>query len=62
MIRLICSDKGCNFAIQKGVQISRSTVKWYNHNDMEDLERVLNEIKDNIKVSEAVYCKFMVEN
>jgi serine palmitoyltransferase len=38
-------DKAVNFAIQKGLQISRSTVRWYEHNDMEDLERVLEEIR-----------------
>ncbi|KAK0394563.1 hypothetical protein QR680_000805 [Steinernema hermaphroditum] len=32
---------GCNFAIQKGVQASRSRIEWFNHNDMEDLERLL---------------------
>ena len=38
---IIVADKGCNYAIRKGIQISRSTVRWYEHNDMEDLERVL---------------------
>lgn len=33
-----------NFSIQKGVQISRSNVKYFKHNDMEDLERILKEI------------------
>ena len=37
-------DNGVNFAIQKGLQISRSTVRWFEHNDMDDLERVLEEI------------------
>lgn len=38
---IIVADKGVNFAIRKGIQISRSTVRWYEHNDMEDLGRVL---------------------
>ncbi|RPB23972.1 PLP-dependent transferase [Terfezia boudieri ATCC MYA-4762] len=38
---IIVADKACNYAIQKGLQISRSTIRWYEHNDMEDLERVL---------------------
>ena len=38
---IIVADKGANYAIRKGIQISRSTVRWYEHNDMEDLERVL---------------------
>lgn len=43
---IIVADKGVNFAIQKGLQISRSTVRWFEHNDIDDLERVLEEIKD----------------
>lgn len=38
---IIVADKGVNFAIRKGIQISRSMVRWYEHNDMEDLDRVL---------------------
>jgi 7-keto-8-aminopelargonate synthetase-like enzyme len=38
------SDEGVSFSVQKGVQISRSIVKTFKHNDMEDLERVLNDI------------------
>jgi serine palmitoyltransferase len=35
------ADRGVNFAIHKGLQISRSTIKYYAHGDMKDLERVL---------------------
>jgi 7-keto-8-aminopelargonate synthetase-like enzyme len=42
---LSISDEGVCFAVQKGVQISRSIIRTYKHNDMEDLERVLNEIE-----------------
>jgi serine palmitoyltransferase len=41
---IIVADKGVSFAIRKGIQISRSTVRWYEHNDMEDLERVLEKV------------------
>ncbi|EAS36400.3 serine palmitoyltransferase 1 [Coccidioides immitis RS] len=41
---IIVADKSVNFAIRKGIQISRSIVRWYEHNDMEDLERVLAKI------------------
>lgn len=37
------SDKGVCFAIQKGVEASRSRVLWFDHNDMDDLERLLKE-------------------
>lgn len=38
---VIFADKGVNFAIQKGIQASRSQVKWFEHNDLADLERLL---------------------
>ena len=41
---IIVADKAVNFAIRKGIQISRSTVRWYEHNDMEDLEKVLEKV------------------
>lgn len=47
---IIVADKACNYAIRKGLQISRSTVHWYEHNDMADLERLLKKIvKDQAK-------------
>jgi serine palmitoyltransferase len=38
-------DEGVNFAIQKGVAISRSTIRYFKHNDMEDLEHILKEFQ-----------------
>ncbi len=36
-------DEAACFSIQKGLQASRSFVKYFKHNDMEDLERLLKE-------------------
>jgi 7-keto-8-aminopelargonate synthetase-like enzyme len=41
---IIVADRAVNFAIRKGLQICRSTIKYYEHNDMEDLERVLQKV------------------
>jgi serine palmitoyltransferase len=38
---IIVADRGINFAIQKGLQISRYTVRWFDHNDLKSLEEVL---------------------
>jgi 7-keto-8-aminopelargonate synthetase-like enzyme len=38
---IIVADKAVNYSIRKGLQISRSIIRWYEHNDMADLERVL---------------------
>ncbi|KAJ1362104.1 Serine palmitoyltransferase 1 [Parelaphostrongylus tenuis] len=40
---VIFVDEGVNLAIQKGLQASRSRIEWFKHNDMEDLERLLQE-------------------
>lgn len=41
---IIVADKAVNFAIRKGLQVCRSTVRWYEHNDMADLEKVLQKV------------------
>lgn len=41
---VIVADKAVNFAIRKGIQISRSSVWWYEHNDLKDMERVLEKV------------------
>ncbi|KAH9025900.1 pyridoxal phosphate-dependent transferase [Lactarius hengduanensis] len=38
---IIVADRGLNFAIQKGLQISRSTVRWFYRNNLKSLEDVL---------------------
>uniref|UniRef100_A0A8D0S555 Serine palmitoyltransferase 1 n=1 Tax=Sus scrofa TaxID=9823 RepID=A0A8D0S555_PIG len=40
---IVFVDKAACFAIQKGLQASRSDIKLFEHNDMEDLERLLKE-------------------
>ncbi|CAM4730794.1 hypothetical protein PO909_022181 [Leuciscus waleckii] len=40
---IIFVDEAACFSIQKGLQASRSFIKYFRHNDMEDLERLLKE-------------------
>ncbi|KAN0060793.1 serine palmitoyltransferase component [Thecaphora frezii] len=42
---IIVADRGVNFAIQKGIQVSRSTVYWYDHNDLDSLRVALEQVK-----------------
>ena len=39
----VCRDEAACFSIQKGLQASRSFIKYFKHNDMDDLERLLKE-------------------
>ncbi|KAH7349386.1 serine palmitoyltransferase [Plectosphaerella cucumerina] len=44
---IIVADRAVNYSIRKGLEISRSTIRWYQHGDMEDLERVIQKaVKD----------------
>ncbi|KAA8582825.1 hypothetical protein FQN60_006496, partial [Etheostoma spectabile] len=40
---VVTGDEAACFSIQKGLQASRSFIKYFKHNDMEDLERLLKE-------------------
>lgn len=39
----VLRDEAACFSIQKGLQASRSYIKYFKHNDMDDLERLLKE-------------------
>jgi len=58
---IIVADRGVNFAIQKGIQISRSTVRWFDHNDLKSLEEVLEGVeKDRRKRRGPLTRRFIV--
>lgn len=46
---VIVADKGVSFSIQKGIQISRSTVKWFEHNNLRSLEDALISVEKDRK-------------
>ncbi|XP_051539270.1 serine palmitoyltransferase 1-like isoform X2 [Myxocyprinus asiaticus] len=52
---IIFVDEAACFSIQKGLQASRSFIKYFKHNDMEDLERLLKEqeIEDHKNLRKA---------
>jgi 7-keto-8-aminopelargonate synthetase-like enzyme len=50
---IIVADRAANFAIQKGIQISRSTVRWFDHNDLNSLEEVLESVEKERKKRRA---------
>ncbi|OAV97725.1 hypothetical protein PTTG_01107 [Puccinia triticina 1-1 BBBD Race 1] len=58
---IIVVDRGVNFSIQKGIQISRSTIRWFDHNDMGSLEKVLEQLKfEEIKYRRKLTRKFII--
>jgi len=45
---LVC-DEGVNFSLQTGMSLSRATIKYFKHNDMKDLQKVLDEVEKQTK-------------
>jgi serine palmitoyltransferase len=43
---LIICDEDCHYGIQQGIGLSRSNVLYFKHNDMQDLQRVLADVKE----------------
>ncbi|KAL2128241.1 hypothetical protein VTI74DRAFT_9455 [Chaetomium olivicolor] len=41
---IIVADRGVNYSIRRGLEISRSSIKWYNHGDLEELEQVMRKV------------------
>ncbi|KAJ2896587.1 putative serine palmitoyltransferase 1 protein [Zalerion maritima] len=41
---IIVADKAVNYSIRRGLEISRSNIHWFNHNDMDDLEETMKRI------------------
>jgi len=58
---LIIADTGVAFPIQKGILISRANVKYFKHNDVADLERILEEVKkEDAKSKKPVSRRFII--
>ncbi|KAJ1969265.1 serine palmitoyltransferase component, partial [Dimargaris verticillata] len=58
---LIICDEAVNFGVQKGIQITRSQVRYFKHNDMADLERILKEIQaEDMATKRTVTRRFIV--
>lgn len=57
---IIVADKAVNYSIRKGLQISRSQVRWYEHGDMADLERVLARVQKEQAAKNQLTRRFIV--
>jgi serine palmitoyltransferase len=54
---VIIVDEAVNFAVQKGVQISRSHVYYFKHNDMQDLVRVVEQVAKERRKKRLPLCR-----
>jgi serine palmitoyltransferase len=57
---VIVADKAVNYSIRKGLDASRSSIRWYDHSDMEDLERVLKKVAQEQASKKKLTRRFIV--
>jgi serine palmitoyltransferase len=57
---VIVADRAANYSIRKGLELSRSTIKWFNHGDMEDLEKVMKAVAKDQAKSKKLTRRFVV--
>lgn len=57
---VIVADKLVNYSIRKGLEASRSNIRWYEHNDMEDLERVMKKVAEEQAKKKILTRRFIV--
>lgn len=53
-------DTGVSIAIQKAILVSRCDIEWFNHNDMDHLESILEEIKPTLDKQKPLRRRFIV--
>ncbi|KAH7243191.1 serine palmitoyltransferase component [Fusarium solani] len=57
---VIIADRNVNFSIRKGLESSRSNIRWYEHNDMDDLERVMQAVVKEQAKAKKLTRRFVV--
>lgn len=59
---LLIADEAVHWGIRTGLDLSRSNVLYYKHNDMEDLERVLQEVqeRDRLRTRRKLNRRFII--
>lgn len=53
-------DSGINMAIQKALIVSRCDIEWYNHNDTQHLEEILQELDPILKKQKPLRRRFII--
>ncbi|KOS23378.1 Serine palmitoyltransferase 1 [Escovopsis weberi] len=57
---VIVADAAANYSIRKGLQISRSNIRWFKHGDMDDLEKVMSAVAKEQAKSKKLTRRFIV--
>lgn len=57
---IIVADRAVNYSIRKGLEVSRSSIKWFNHGDMDDLETQMRKVAQEQARQKKLTRRFIV--
>ncbi|KAK1775917.1 pyridoxal phosphate-dependent transferase [Copromyces sp. CBS 386.78] len=57
---VVVADRAVNYSIRRGLEISRSNIKWYAHNDLDDLERIMQKVAADQARAKKLTRRFIV--
>lgn len=57
---VIVADKAVNFSIRRGLEISRSNVYWFNHNNLNELEQIMKRVAADQAAKKKLTRRFIV--
>jgi serine palmitoyltransferase len=57
---VIVADRAVNYSIRKGLEISRSNIKWFEHGDMDDLEKIMKAVAKEQAKTKKLTRRFIV--
>jgi serine palmitoyltransferase len=57
---VIIADRAVNYSIRKGLQASRSTIRWFDHGDYDGLERVMKSVAADQAKAKKLTRRFIV--
>lgn len=62
---IVICDEGCHYGIQTGCRLSRADVRYFKHNDIADLQRVLQQVEredgiESTKLTPSTHRRFLV--
>merc|ERR1712000_392966 len=57
---IIVADRAVNFSIRKGLEASRSVVKWFDHGDMDNLDAIMSSVAKEQATAKRLTRRFIV--
>ncbi|KAL8289353.1 hypothetical protein RB601_005305 [Gaeumannomyces tritici] len=57
---VIIADRACNYSIRKGLELSRSSIRWHGHGDLDELEAAMAKVAQEQAKAKKLTRRFVV--